>query len=302
MARYENWVPPPPVEAISPEEELFSDLLDRSIRAPETMRSFFDTDRPPIGEEEQPFRTVRQLEITARCDFLSGILLLGSNVLSWGAERHVLGVLESFAHIAWILGQVEETEAQGTAPLDDAAGRAACVALGRALAQRDAWRRGRAGSQTLERVEQMVQRARAEHEATGCTCGGRGTGTVQATLEALTEGMEGSVASLPDVWTVLRAGAAGDGAERLIPHLDGDDLAYAPYTHRALMLASLLNGYGIPATWLLSIDQQSHSDMLGHVTEKLLDSEEMQAALNGDLDAGRLPAKPESAEASDDDE
>lgn len=300
MARYESWVPPPPVEAVSEEEELFSDLLDRGIRTPETMRSFFDTDRPPIADEEQPFRTLRRLEITARCDFLSGILLLGSSVLSWGAERHVLGVLESFAHIAWILGQVPE-DGRGEAPgPDGAAARAACVDLGRACAQRDAWRRGRAGAKTLERVDQMAQRATAEHAATGCTCGGRGVGAVQATLEALTEGMDGTLASLPDVWTLLRAGSAGDGAERLLPRLDGDDLAYAPYTHRALMLASLLNGYGIPATWLLSIDQQSHSEMLGHVTEKLLESPEMEAALNGDLDAGRIPAKPQTDAPGDD--
>ncbi|MBV8528306.1 MAG: hypothetical protein JOZ75_08335, partial [Candidatus Dormibacteraeota bacterium] len=164
----------------------------------------------------------------------------------------------------------------------------------------DAWRGGRAGAQTLERVEQLVQRTTEEHAATGCTCDGRGIDAVHPTLAALTEGSEGSLASLPDVWTVLSAGVAGDGAERLLPRLDGDDLAYAPYTHRGMMLASLLNGYGIPATWLLSIDQQSHADMLGHVTEKLLASAEMQAALSGDLDAGRIPAKPETDDADDD--
>jgi len=300
MARYESWVPPPPVEAVSEEEEVFSDLLDRGIRTPETMRSFFDTDRPPIAEEEQPFRTLRQLEITARADFLSGILLLGSSVLSWGSERHVLGVLESFAHMAWILGQVPEPGADDGPGPDDAAERAACVELGRALAQRNAWRGGRAGAEALERVEQVAQQAIEEHAATGCTCGGRGIDTVQGTLVALTAGSEGSLAALPDVWTVLSAGVAGDGAQRLMPRLDGDDLAYAPYTHRGMMLASLLNGYGIPATWLLSIDQQSHADMLGHVTEKMLESAEMQAALNGDLDAGRIPVKPETDEPDDD--
>lgn len=301
MARYESWAPPPPVEAVTEEEELFSDLLDRGIRTPETMRSFFDTDRPPMAEEQQPFRTLRQLEITARADFLSGILLLGSSVLSWGSERHVLGVLESFAHIAWILGQVPEPGAgEGPGP-DDAPQRATCVELGRAIAQREAWRGSRAGAEALERLEQAVQRATEEHAATGCTCGGRGSDTVQATLAALTAESEGALAALPDVWTVLSAGAAGDGAERLMPRLDGDDLAYAPYTHRGMMLASLLNGYGIAATWLLSIDQQSHADMLGHVTEKLLDSAEMQAALNGDLDAGRIPEKPKADDSEDDD-
>lgn len=300
MARYESWAPPPPVEAVTEEEELFSDLLDRGIRTPETMRSFFDTDRPPMAEEQQPFRTLRQLEITARADFLSGILLLGSSVLSWGSERHVLGVLESFSHIAWILGQVPEPGAGDGPGPDGAPQRAACVELGRAIAQRDAWRSGRAGAEALERLEQAVQRATEEHAATGCTCGGRGSDTVQATLVALTADSEGALAALPDVWTVLSAGAAGDGAERLMPRLDGDDLAYAPYTHRGMMLASLLNGYGIPATWLLSIDQQSHADMLGHVTEKLLDSAEMQAALNGDLDAGRIPERPKTDDAEDD--
>lgn len=296
MARYENWVPPPPQEAISEEEELFSDLLDRGIRTPETMRSFFDTERPPISEEAQPFRTLRQLEITARCDFLSGILLLGSSVLSWGAERHVMAVLESFAHIAWILGQVPDEALEQAGAPDDAADRAACVELGRALAQRDAWRRGRAGPEASARFEDAVALATEAHAATGCTCGGRGVASVQPTLVALTAETDGVLAALPDVWTVLQAGAAGDGADRLFSQPEGDDLAYAPYTHRALMLASLLNGYGIPATWLLSIDQSGHSDMLSHVTEKLLESAEMQAALNGDLDAGRLPAKPESAE------
>ena len=286
MARYESWVPPPPVEAVSEEEELFLDLLDRGIRTPETMRSFFDTDRPPLAEEQQPFRTLRELEISARCDFLSGILLLGSSVLAWGAERHVLGVLESMAHIAWILGQVPDTT------LEEPEERAACVDLGRALAQRDAWRAGRAGAEATARFEQAVADATAAHAATRCTCGGRGTPSVHPTLLALTADSEGSVATLPDVWTVLQASVAGNGAARLIPNLEGDDLAYAPYTHRALMLASLLNGYGIPATWLLSIDQLGHAEMMSHVTEKLLESVEMQAALNGDLDAGRIPARP----------
>ena len=290
MARYESWVPPPPVEAVTEEEELFTDLLDRGIRTPETMRSFFDTDRPPIAEEEQPFRTLRELEISARCDFLSGILLLGSSVLSWGAERHVLGVLESMAHMAWILGQVPGTT------LEDATARAACVDLGRALAQRDAWRGGRADAETAARLDQAVERATEAHDAAGCTCGGRGRSAVQETLRALTDGAEGTVAALPDVWTVLQASAAGDGVERMIPPLDGDDVAYAPYTHRSLMFASLLNGYGIPATWLLSIDQASHADMLSHVSEKMLESAEMQAALNGDLDAGRIPVRSDDSD------
>lgn len=290
MARYEAWVPPPPVEAVSQEEELFTELLDRGIRTPETMRSFFDTDRPPIAEEEQPFRTLRELEIAARCDFLSGVLLLGSSVLAWGAERHVLNVLEAMSHMAWILGQVPSTT------LEDASERATCVDLDRALAQRDAWRGGRAAAEALARFDEAVALATQAHDATGCTCGGRGRASVQATLRALTEGEDGSLATLPDVWTVLQASAAGDGAQRLIPGLDGDDLAYAPYTHRALMFASLLHGYSIPAVWLLSIDQASHADMTGHVTAKLIESAEMQAALNGDLDAGRIPERPEATE------
>jgi hypothetical protein len=136
-----------------------------------------------------------------------------------------------------------------------------------------------------------VQRATQLHAETGCTCGGRDASTVQATLQALTAGTDGALGALPDVWTVLRASAAGEGAERLFPPLNGDDLAYAPYTHRAMMLASLLNGYGIPAVWLLSIDHPSHADMTSHVTSKLLESVEMQAALNGDLDAGRIPER-----------
>jgi hypothetical protein len=285
MARFEDWAPPPPVEPVSEEEELFTQVLDRAIRTPETMRSFFDTERPPIADEEQPFRTLRGLEITARSDFLSGILLLGSSVLAWGVERHVLGVLESMAHIAYILGQVPGTE------LDDASARAVCVDLGRLLEQRDAWRDGRTGGEALDRIEQAVGRATQAHDATGCTCGGRGIGTVHATLHALTEGADGALGALPDVWTVLRAGAAGEGAERLLPSPTGDDLAYAPYTHRGLMLASLLNGYSIPAGWLLGIDQAGHADMLAHVTAVLLNSAEMQAALSGDLDAGRVPAR-----------
>lgn len=285
MARYEDWAPPPPVERISEEEELFTELLDRAIRTPEMMRSFFDTDRPPIADEGSPYRTLRTLDISARCDFLAGILLLGSSVLSWGAERHVLGVLESMAHTAWVMGQVPG------AALDDAAARATCVELGRATAQRDAWRASRAGTETISRFEEAVERATRLHAATGCTCGGRDRSSVEATLQALTAGADGALAALPDVWTVLQSGAAGEGAERLVPALDGDDLAYAPYTHRGLMLASLLNGYSIPAGWLLGIDHPSHSDMLGHVTSKLLDSAEMQAAVDGDLDAGKIPQR-----------
>lgn len=283
MARYQDWTPPPPVERVSPEEELFSELLDRAIRTPETMRSFFDTDRPPIAGEEPPFHTLRTLEISARCDFLSGILLLGSSVLAWGVERHVLGVLESMAHIAWILGIVED------ATPEDAADRAACVDLGRAIAQRDAWRGGRAGADAVARFEEAVARARQVHTASGCPCAGRDSSTVHATLQTLTAGADGALASLPDVWTVLQASAAGDGAERLIPSLGGDDLAYAPYTHRGLMLASLLNGYSLMASWLLSIDLGDHADMLSHVTGVLLNSPELGAALSGDLDAGRIP-------------
>ena len=285
MARYEDWTPPPPVEPVNEEEELFIELVDRAIRTPETMRSFFDTERPPIGDEDQPFRTLRELEITARCDFLSGILLLGNSVLAWGVERHVLGVLEPMAHIAYILGQVPDPGPE------DPSERATCVDLGRLLAQRNAWRGGRSGVETIDRIEESVERATQIHAATGCTCGGRGMSSVHATLQALTEGTDGALAALPDVWTVLQASAAGDGAARLIPSLSGDDLAYAPYTHRGLMLSSLLNGYSIPAAWLLSIDQASHADMLTHVTNVLLGSAEMQAALSGDLDAGRVPVR-----------
>lgn len=285
MARYEEWTPPPRVEPFSEAEELFTELLDRAIRTPETMRSFFDTERPPIADEEEPLHTLRMLEISARRDFLSGVLLLGSNVLSWGVERHVLPILESMAYTAYILGQVPD------ATLDDAAARATCVELGRLIAQRDAWRGSRATTETIGRLEEAVERARQRHTDAGCTCAGRDASTVQATLQALTQGADAALAALPDVWAVLRAGAAGDGDERLFPPLDGDDLAHAPYRHRSLMLASLLNGYGIPAAWLLSLDHASHADMTSHVTSKLLESVEMQAGLNGDLDAGKIPER-----------
>ena len=290
MARYEQWSPPPPIEKISEQEELFTELLDRAIRSPETMRSFFDTDRPPISDEVQPYRTLRELEIVSRSDFLSGVLLLGSSVLSWGVERHALGVLEALAHIAYVMGQVPDT------PLADAEARATCVALGRAIEQRDAWRQGRARPDALEIREQAVRRAAEEHAATGCGCRGRGVASVQETLEALTDGAEGPLAVLPEVWMVLRASAAGEGAQRMVPALNGDDLAYAPFTHRGLMLATLLNCYAMAAGWLLSIDHKDHAEMLIHVTDVLLESPELQGAMNGEFDANNVPDRMRSQE------
>src|SRR5215472_12965603 len=128
MARYEDWVPPPPVERVSEEQELFDDLLDRAIRTPLTMQSFFDSERPPIREEEPVMRTLRLVEIAARADFLSAVLLLGSPVLAWGAERHVTAALEALARTAWILGYVPETT------LPDATQRVTCVDLAMAIA------------------------------------------------------------------------------------------------------------------------------------------------------------------------
>ena len=282
MARYEQWTPPPPIEKISEQEELFTELLDRAIRSPETMRSFFDTDRPPLADEIQPYRTLRELEIASRSDFLSGVLLLGSSVLSWGVERHALGVLEALAHIAYVMGQVPGT-------LNDAEARATCVALGRAIEQRDAWRQGRARPDALEVREQAVRRAAEAHAATGCSCSGRGVASVQETLEVLTDGAEGALAVLPEVWMVLRASAAGEGAQRLVPAPDGDDLAYAPFTHRGLMLATLLNGYAMAAGWLLSIDHKDHAEMLIHVTDVLLESDELKGAMSGEFDANNVP-------------
>ncbi len=289
MARYEQWSPPP-IEKISEQEELFTELLDRAIRSPETMRSFFDVDRPSIADEIQPYRSLRELEIIARCDFLSGVLLLGSSVLSWGVERHVLGVLEAVAHIAYVMGQVPDT------PLADAEARVTCVALGRAIQQRDTWRQGRARPDALEVREQAVRLAAEAHAATGCTCAGRGISSVQQTLEALTDGAEGALAVLPEVWMVLRASAAGEGAQRLVPAMTGDDLADAPFTHRGLMLATLLNGYAMAAGWLLSIDHQSHAEMLIHVTDVLLESPELTGAMNGEFDANSVPDRMRSQE------
>lgn len=290
MARYEQWSPPPPIEKISEQEELFSELLDRAIRSPETMRSFFDTERPTIVDEIEPYRTLRELEIASRCDFLSGVLLLGSSVLSWGVERHVLGVLEALAHIAYVMGEVPDT------PLADAEARATCVALGRAIEQRDIWRDGRARPDALEVREQAVRRAAEAHAATGCDCAGRGVASVQQTLEALTDGADGSLAVLPEVWMVLRASAAGEGAQRLVPAPTGDDLAYAPFTHRGLMLATLLNSYAMAAGWLLSMDHQDHAEMLVHVTDALLESPDMKEAMSGEFDAKNVPDRARSQE------
>lgn len=285
MARYENWVPPPPVERISPEQELFDEVLDRAIRTPLTMQSFFDSDRPSIRQEEPVMRTLRLVEISARCDFLSALLLLGGPVLSWGAERHVLGILEALARTAWILGYVPDTT------LSDAAQRVTCVDLAMAVAERDAWRGGNANAERLDAAEADVQYRARVHAETGCACGGRDTATVHGALQALSAGAEGTLASLPDVWTVLRAADNTAAAERLFPPPKGDALALAPYTHRALLLATALNAYAMVAGWLLSMDHRSHAEMMVHVTDVLLESPEMQAALNGDLDAGKLPPR-----------
>lgn len=285
MARYESWVPPPPTERVSPEQELFDDLLDRGIRSPLTMQSFFDPERPPIREEEPVMRTLRLVEISSRCDFLSALLLLGSPALAWGAERHVLGTLEALARNAWILGNVPDVT------LTEATQRVTCVDLAMAVAERDAWRGGNADPERLDAADADVQHRARVHAETGCSCGGRDAGTVHGVLRALTAGAEGTLASLPDVWTVLRAADGTGAAERLFPPPKGDALALAPYTHRSLLLATALNAYCMVAGWLLSLDHRSHAEMMIHVTDVLLGSAEMQAALNGDLDAGKLPPR-----------
>lgn len=285
MARYEDWVPPPPVERVTEEQELFDDLLDRAIRTPLTMQSFFDSERPFIRQEEPVMRTLRLVEITARCDFLSALLLLGSPVLSWGAEKHVLGILTAVARTAWILGYVPDTT------LSEAAQRVTCVDLAMAIAERDAWRAGNANAERLEAAEADVQYRARVHAETGCSCGGRDAGTVHAVLRALAAGAEGTLAALPDVWTVLRATDGNAAAERFLPPPNGDALAFAPYTHRGMLLATALNAYAMLAGWLLSMDHRSHAEMMIHVTDVLLESPEMQAALNGDLDAGRIPPR-----------
>jgi hypothetical protein len=285
MARYEDWVPPPPAERISEEQQVFDDLLDRAIRTPLTMQSFFDSERPSLREEERVMRTLRLIEIAARADFLSALLLLGSPVLAWGAERHAAGTLEALARAAWILGHVPDTT------LTDAAQRVTCVDLAMAIAERDAWRTGNANPERLDAAESDVQHRTRMHAETGCTCEGRDASTVHAVLQALTAGAEGTLAALPDVWTVLRAANDTAGTERLLPPSNGDALALAPYTHRGLLLSTVLNAYAMLAGWLLSVDHRSHAEMMIHVTDVLLESPEMQAAVNGDLDAGRIPPR-----------
>jgi hypothetical protein len=75
--------------------------------------------------------TVRKIEMASRGHFAGGCSLLFEDWLAYGAENHLKSLLDSYAHVAWILGR------GGLAPPMTPSGRARCYELGMVNALRE---------------------------------------------------------------------------------------------------------------------------------------------------------------------
>jgi hypothetical protein len=219
--------------------------------------------------------TVRKIEMASRGHFAGGCSLLFEDWLAYGAENHLKSLLDSYAHVAWILGR------GGLAPPMTPSGRARCYELGMVNALREEV--GLLDTLNLKLLpgatpekgpQQAYEMLLAQHlPADGCTCDGRGRGwwNAKRTLKEMSEA-DAAVRADGAEWMYLLWKYAGRvehhaGFERML-RTDGQKIWIGPAEpwQRVRTFSCLLQTYSSIVGWVAEL---FHADVAKGLTASL---------------------------------
>jgi len=217
--------------------------------------------KDPGPEALYPANTLRRLEMAARVHFGAGCSLLFEDWLSYGADNHLRSLIETFAHVAWILGRGMPP------PPMDARARALCyeLAMVNALLNEmdvaDELARSLQTENPPESPRRDIERAQAEllqvHPADSCSCGGKGHGfwTVKKVLKQMADAPKGirleAAVVMYSLWKYTSRIDHHAGFERML-RFDGERRYIGPAEpwQRVQTFLSLLQVYGCIVGWV----------------------------------------------------
>jgi len=254
---------------VLPVEQDFAALLDAAEELPTLLEELAADGLPAMVDgDDFPESTLRRLNAWAVLEYRAALLLLRHADVAHAAEVLLRGLLEFYAHVAWIH---EDLPGDQRTPKT----RATCLELGIAVEANDTLTKKLTGwGAPHPRVDaaaaQRLTDITAVHSAEGCGCKGHAYRDVRPTLKHLDAG---GIKWPYGLWVISSA-----AAHQLLPGRvevdlgDGtsDFLSVATYAWRADLLGYVVRAYGLAGVRMLDMVNTQHVDRLHLWIERFL--------------------------------